>query len=451
MFNQLSGRLTPIFDRLRGRGSLSEADVTAALREIRIALLEADVALSVVKAFIEEIREKAVGQDVLKSITPGQMVVKIVHDHLVVLLDHPHTALNLAATPPVVMLLVGLQGSGKTTMTAKLAWLLAKKDHKKVLMASLDIYRPAAQQQLALLGQQIQVNTLPIVSTEKPIAIAQRALKTARLEGYDVLLLDTAGRLAIDELLMEELEALKELTKPQEILFVADAMTGQDAVNVAATFHERLTLTGTALSRIDGDARGGAALSIRAVTGQPVKFLGTGEKPEDLEQFHAERIAGRILDMGDIVSLVEKAVETVDRAEMEKMATRLQKGTFNLDDMAQQMKQLTNMGGMSTLLNLLPGMGQIKEKLGQNALGEKLIKHQTAILSSMTPQERAQPKILNASRKRRIAMGCGRPVSEINRLLKQHEQMSLMMKRMGKMGKMGQKGFLRQGIKGLFG
>lgn len=447
MFNQLSERLTGIFDRLRGRGALSEADVTAALREIRIALLEADVALSVVKTFIEDIREKAIGQDVLKSITPGQMVVKIVHDHLITLLDHPDTALNLAAAPPVVILLVGLQGSGKTTMTAKLASLLSQKENKKVLMASLDVYRPAAQHQLTLLGQQIQVNSLSIIPEEKPTAITQRALQTARLEGYDVLLLDTAGRLSIDEVLMDELDVIKTLAKPQEILFVADAMTGQDAVKVAAVFHERLNLTGIALSRIDGDARGGAALSIRAVTGRPIKFLGTGEKPEHVERFHAERIAGRILDMGDIVSLVEKAAETVDRADMEKMAARMQKGSFTLEDMAQQMKQLTNMGGMGTLLNLLPGMGQIKEKLTENNVGEKLIKHQTAIISSMTPQERALPKILNASRKRRVALGSGRSVPEINRLLKQFEQMSGMMKRMGKMG---QKGLLRQGVKGLF-
>jgi len=447
MFNQLSDRLAGIFDRLRGRGALSEADVTAALREIRIALLEADVALSVVKTFIEEVREKAIGQDVLKSVTPGQMVVKIVHDHLIALLDHPDSALNLAATPPVVILFVGLQGSGKTTMTAKLAYLLSQKENKKVLMASLDVYRPAAQKQLEVLGQSIRVNSLPIIPEEKPAAITKRALQTARLEGYDILLLDTAGRLSIDAPLMEELDTIKALSKPQEILFVADAMTGQDAVNVAATFHERLNLTGIALSRIDGDARGGAALSIRAVTGRPLKFLGTGEKPEHVERFHAERIAGRILGMGDIVSLVEKAAESIDRDEMEKMTARLQKGTFTLDDMASQMKQLTKMGGMGTLLNFLPGMGQIKEKLTENDMAEKLIKHQTAIISSMTRQERIKPQILNASRKRRIAVGCGRPVQEINRLLKQYEQMSTMMKRMGKMG---QKGLLRQGIKGLF-
>ncbi|MGL5719299.1 MAG: signal recognition particle protein [Alphaproteobacteria bacterium] len=446
MFQQLTDRLTPLLQKLKGKGALCEEDVGAALREIRIALLEADVALSVVKAFVESVREKAVGQDVLKSITPGQMVVKIVHDHLVSLLDAPNAAINLAAVPPAVILMVGLQGSGKTTSTAKLASWLAARENKKVLVASLDVYRPAAQQQLEILAQQINIASVPIVPAEKPLEIAKRALKMARLEGFDVVLLDTAGRLHLDDALMEELRVLQRETNPQETLFVADAMTGQDAVHSAKAFQEVLPLTGVVLSRMDGDMRGGAALSVRHVTGCPIKFMGVGEKPDQLERFHAERVAGRILGMGDIVSLVEKAAETIEQSEMEKMAQQLEKGSFNLNDLAQQIKQIQKLGGLGGLLNFMPGMGGLKDKLQQAKLDDRIIQHQLAILSSMTPKERLKPEILNGSRRRRIAQGSGRSIQEVNKLLKQHEQMSLMMKRMKKMGK---KGMTRQGFRGL--
>ena len=447
MFESLSNRLNDVFDRLRRHGALSEDDVGAALREIRIALLEADVALPVVKDFVNAVREKAVGQEVLRSVTPGQMVVKIVHDHLVETLGGVAAAgLNLNAVPPVVVMMVGLQGSGKTTSAAKLARILKQRERKKVLLASLDVQRPAAQEQLAVLARQVEVTSLPIIAGEKPVAIAHRALDTGKREAYDVVILDTAGRLHIDEALMQEVAAVRDATQPAESLLVADAMTGQDAVNVAKAFTERVGITGILLTRVDGDARGGAALSMRAITGQPIKFMGTGEKLDAIEPFHAERVAGRILGMGDVVSLVEKAAETVDREEAEKLARKLQKGGFDLDDLAQQLKQLRKMGGMGGVMGMLPGINKIKKQLEDAKIDETIIKRQEAILSSMTKAERRNPKLLNASRRRRIASGSGTSVPEINRLLKQYQDMATMMK---KMNKLGQKGLMRHGISAL--
>jgi signal recognition particle subunit SRP54 len=446
MFDSLTERLGDVFDRLRKRGALSEADVGAALREVRVALLEADVALPVVKDFINGVRDKAIGQDVIRSVTPGQMVIKIVHDHLVEMLGSDAVEISLRATPPVPILMVGLQGSGKTTTTGKIALRLKTRDKKKVLMASLDVNRPAAQEQLAILGKQIQVDTLPIVAGQNPVEIAKRAIETARLQGYDVVMLDTAGRLHIDEALMLEVAAVRDIAQPHETLLVADAMTGQDAINVAKSFNERVGITGVVLTRIDGDARGGAALSIRAVTGKPIKLLGVGEKLDALETFHPDRVAGRILGMGDVVSLVEKAAETVDKDEAEKLAAKLAKGNFDLDDLASQLKQLRKMGGMTSMLGMLPGLGKIKKQINEANLDDKVIKRQEAIISSMTKEERKNPKLMNASRRRRIAVGSGTSVQDVNRLLKQHQDMAQMMKQVSKMGK---KGFLRQGLAGL--
>jgi signal recognition particle subunit SRP54 len=447
MFETLSNRLTDVFDRLRRHGALTENDVAAALREIRIALIEADVALPVVKDFVNAVRERAVGQEVLRSVTPGQMVVKIVHDHLVETLGGglgpAETGLNLNAVPPVVVLMLGLQGSGKTTTSAKLARLLKTRERKKVLLASLDVQRPAAQEQLAVLGRQIDVASLPIVVGERPVAIAKRAVEVGRREGYDAVILDTAGRLHIDEPLMQEVAAVRDATQPAESLLVVDAMTGQDAVNVAKAFSDRVGVTGVVMTRVDGDARGGAALSMRAVTGRPIKFMGVGEKLDALEAFHAERVAGRILGMGDVVSLVEKAAETIDQEEAEKLAKKLQKGGFDLDDLAGQLKQLRKMGGMGSLMGMLPGIGKIKKQLDEAKLDDRLIKRQEAIISSMTKAERRNPKLLNASRRQRIAAGSGTSVPEINRLMKQYLEMSEMMKRMNKLGK---KGLMRHGI-----
>ena len=450
LFESLSGRLADIFDRLKRKGALSEDDVNAALREIRIALIEADVALPVVKDFVNAVREKAVGQEVLRSVTPGQMVVKLVHDHLVATLGggpgDNDGAINLNAVPPAAILMVGLQGSGKTTTAAKIARLLQTRAKKKVLLASLDVARPAAQEQLATLAKQIGGASLPIVAGEKPLAIAKRALDTGRREGYDAVILDTAGRLHIDEPLMQEVAAVHEITQPTETLLVVDSLTGQDAVNLGKSFAERVPLTGIVLTRIDGDARGGAALSMRAVTGKPIKFLGTGEKLDALEPFHAERIASRILGMGDIVSLVEKAAETADHDEAEKLARKIEKGGFDLDDLASQLKQLRKMGGMGGILGHLPGIAKVKKQLGQANIDEAMLKRQEAILSSMTKAERKNPKLLNASRRQRIAAGSGTTVPEINRLIKQYQDMALMMKRMGKLG---QKGLARHGISAL--
>ena len=445
LFESLSGRLADIFDRLKRKGALSEDDVNAALREIRVALIEADVALPVVKDFVNAVREKAVGQDVLRSVTPGQMVVKLVHDHLVAMLGGD-SALNFNAVPPAAVLMVGLQGSGKTTTAAKIARLLQAREKKKVLLASLDVARPAAQEQLATLAKQIGGASLPIVAGEKPVAIAKRAMDTGRREGYDIVILDTAGRLHVDEPLMQEVAAVYETAHPTETLLVVDSLTGQDAVNLGKAFAERIALTGIVLTRIDGDARGGAALSMRAVTGKPIKLLGTGEKLDALEPFHAERIAGRILGMGDIVSLVEKAAETADRDEAEKLARKIEKGGFDLDDLASQLKQLRKMGGMSGILGHLPGIAKVKKQLNQANVDESMLKRQEAILSSMTKAERKNPKLLNGSRRQRIAAGSGTTVPEINRLIKQYQDMALMMKRMGKLG---QKGLARHGISAL--
>jgi signal recognition particle subunit SRP54 len=447
MFDNLQERLGEVFERLKRRGALSESDVTAALREVRVALLEADVALPVVKDFIEAVREKAVGQDVLRSVTPGQMVVKIVHDHLVETLGKEAVPLVLDVPPPAVILLVGLQGSGKTTTTAKIARRLQEREKKKTLMASLDVQRPAAQEQLAVLGTQVEVRTLDIVPGEPPVAIARRAVQTAALEGYDAVLLDTAGRLAIDDELMAEVAAVRDATKPHETLLVADAMTGQDAVAVARGFHEKVGLTGIVLTRIDGDARGGAALSMRAVTGCPIKLLGAGEKLDALEVFHPERIAGRILGMGDVVSLVEKAAETIEMEEAEKLVKKMEKGRFDLDDLANQLRQLQKMGGLGGLMTMLPGVPKIQQQMKNAKVDDGMIRRQLAIISSMTPLERRRPEIIKASRKQRIAKGAGASIQEVNRLLKQHLEAGRMMKKVKKLGK---KGLMRHGLPGSF-
>ena len=442
MFDNLTERLGGIFDKLKKRGALKEADVDEALREVRIALLEADVALSVVKDFIEAVREKAVGQDVIRSVTPGQMVVKVVHDELIETLGTEGNDLNLIGTPHVSILMVGLQGSGKTTTSAKLGLRLTKRDKKKVLMASLDVYRPAAQQQLATLGEQTEVQVLQSVFGEQPIAIAKRAMETGRKEGMDIVILDTAGRLHIDQELMAEVAQIRDIAKPVETLLVTDAMTGQDAVNVAREFNEKVGITGIALTRVDGDARGGAALSMRQITGAPIKLMGTGEKMEALELFQADRIAGSILGMGDIVGLVEKAGEVVDQEEAEAMAKKMLKGQFTLDDMAQQLGQIKKMGNLEGLLGMMPGAQKVKQQMAGANIDDKLIGRQEAIIRSMTKKERVNPKVLNGSRRRRIADGSGTSVQDVNRVLKQFKQMSQMMKKAGKMGK---KGMMRGG------
>jgi signal recognition particle subunit SRP54 len=434
LFEGLGGKLSAIFDRLTKRGALNESDVNEAMREVRVALLEADVALPVVKDFIEKVRVRAVGHEVLKSITPGQQVVKIVHDTLVETLGAEAEPINLRAEPPAVIMMVGLQGSGKTTSSAKLGIWLAKREGKKTLLASLDVRRPAAQEQLRVLGVQGGVATLPIVPGEPPVAIASRALNTGRLEGYDAVILDTAGRQHIDDALMAEIKQIKAATKPVEILLVADAMTGQDAVTMAKAFHEAVDITGVVLTRVDGDARGGAALSMRAVTGRPIKLMGVGEKLDALEQFHGDRIARRILGMGDVVSLVEKAAETIERDEAEKLAAKLQKGRFDLEDLLGQLRQLKKMGGMSGLLGLLPGVAKMKKQLAGAQIDESVLSRQEAIILSMTKKERVNPDVIQASRKRRIAAGSGTEVSEINRLLKQFMEMQRVMKQAKKMG-----------------
>ena len=453
MFEGLSKRLGDVFDKLRGRGALSEADVDAALREVRTALLEADVALPVVRDFIDSVRPKAIGADVIRSVTPGQMVVKIVNDHLVEMLGGTVSDLDLNAIPPVVILMVGLQGSGKTTSSAKIGYRLSQGPQgmaaefggsfsvkRKVMMASLDTRRPAAQQQLKILGEQTGVATLPIVPLEMPLAITRRALEQARREGFDVLILDTAGRLSIDEELMKEVADISALAKPKETLLVADAMTGQDAVNVAKAFNERLAVTGIVLTRVDGDARGGAALSMRAVTGRPVKLIGVGEKFDALEPFHPDRIASRILGMGDIVSLVERAAETIDKEDAEKLAAKVRKGQFDMDDLLNQLRQLRKMGGLQGLMGMLPGAMQAKAAMSKAKIDEGQLKRQEAVILSMTPKERRNPDVIHASRKKRIAKGSGVQVQDVNKLLKQHADMLKMMKRVNKLG---EKGFMR--------
>jgi signal recognition particle subunit SRP54 len=434
LFDTLTERLGKVFDGLTRRGALSEADVTAALREVRVVLLEADVALPVVRDLIAAVQERAVGQEVLKSVTPGQTVIKIVHDHLVETLGSDAVEIDLNAPVPVPILVVGLQGSGKTTTTAKLASHLVEKRGKKVIMASLDVRRPAAQEQLRVLGDQALIPTLDIKLGEAPVDIARWAMDQGRRGGYDVVLLDTAGRLAVDDEMMDEAVAIRDAVKPHETLLVADAMTGQDAVNTGQAFHEKVGLTGIVLTRIDGDARGGAALSMRAVTGCPIKLLGTGEKLDALEPFHPDRVVGRILGMGDVVGLVERAQEVVEEEQARKVAAKIQKGEFDLEDMVDQLRQLKKMGGLGGVMSMLPGVGKIQKQMAQHSIDDKLIGRQEAIILSMTPQERHRPALIKASRKRRIAAGSGTTVQEINKLLKQFQQMQSMMKKMKKMG-----------------
>jgi len=431
MFDNLTERLNGILDRLTRRGALSEADVDAALREVRRALLEADVALNVARSFAEEVKRRAVGIEVIKSVTPGQMVVKIVHDQLIETLGSSAQPIDLNAPAPVVIMMVGLQGSGKTTTTAKIAKRLTEVAKRKVLMASLDTRRPAAMEQLAVLGRQVNVDTLPVVAGQMPVQIAARALQAARLGGYDVVMLDTAGRLTLDEELMQEAAELRRAANPHEVLLVADALTGQDAVNLAKSFNERLDLTGIVLTRIDGDGRGGAALSMRAVTGKPIKLLGTGEKLDAIEDFYPARIADRILGMGDIVSLVEKAATTIDAEKAARVAAKMRKGAFDLADLREQLGQMQSMGGMTGLMAMLPGIAKMKNQLAERNLDEKVLKRQMAIIDSMTPQERKNPDVLKASRKRRIAAGSGTKPEDINRLLKMHRTMADVMKAMG--------------------
>jgi len=446
MFDSLSGRLSEVFDRLTRRGAITESDVAEVMREVRVALLEADVALPVVKDFVEQVRDKAVGGEALRSVTPGQMIIKIVHDHLVEMLGSEASELTLNAVPPVPIMMVGLQGSGKTTTTAKIARRLQVRDKKKVLMASLDVRRPAAQEQLKILGEQAEVATLPIVEGQMPVEIARRAMQAGRLQGADVVLLDTAGRLHVDEALMAEMADIHGATTPTEVLLVADALTGQDAVNVARQFNDRIALTGIVLTRIDGDGRGGAALSMRSVTGCPIKLLGTGEGLDALEAFHPDRIASRILGMGDVVSLVERAQETIEEEEAERLAKKLEKGRFDLEDLRDQLRQMRKMGGLEGMMGLLPGVKNVKKQMADANVDERVLIRQEAIICSMTPDERRRPKLINASRKRRIALGSGSTVPEVNRVLKQWKQMAVMMKKVKKMGK---KGMMRAGLPGI--
>ena len=431
MFDSLSERLGGILDRLTRRGALSEEDIDAALREVRRALLEADVALDVARAFVEQVKKRAVGVEVIKSVTPGQMVVKIVHDELVATLGSDSQAIDLNAPAPVAIMMVGLQGSGKTTTTAKIAKRLTERDNRKVLMASLDTRRPAAMEQLAVLGRQIDVETLPIVEGQGPVQIAHRAMQAARLGGYDVVLLDTAGRITLDEAMMNEAAEVKRAAAPHEVLLVADSLTGQDAVNLARSFDQRVGLTGIVLTRVDGDGRGGAALSMRAVTGKPIKLIGVGERMDALDDFDPARVAGRILGMGDIVSLVEKAATSIDREQAMRAAERMRKGQFDLSDLREQLTGMQKMGGMSGLMSMLPGIGKIKNQLAERNLDDSAIKHQMAIIDSMTPGERKHPDVLKASRKKRIASGSGTRVEDVNRLLKMHRTMADVMKMMG--------------------
>lgn len=439
MFDSLSERLGSVFEKLRGKGALEEKDVNEALREVRVALLEADVALPVAKDFISKVRERAVGAEVLRSVTPGQQVIKIVHEALVDMLGGEADAtLSFATTPPAAIMMVGLQGSGKTTSTAKIAMRLQKRDKKRVLMASLDTRRPAAQEQLKILGEQTEVKTLPIITGQSPRDIANRAMEAGRLGGFDVVMLDTAGRLSIDEQLMTEIADIAGAVNPIESLLVVDALTGQDAVQTAEKFKARVPVTGIVMTRIDGDARGGAALSMRAVTGAPIKFVGIGEKIDALDTFEPERMAGRILGMGDIVSLVEKASEEMDVEKAKKAAKKMAKGEFDMNDLADQFRQMRKMGGMGAILGMMPGMGKMKKAMDKaGGLDDKEIVHQEAIISSMTKKERKSPKVLNASRKKRIAKGSGTSVQEINKLIKAHRQMADMMKKMGKGGMKG--------------
>ena len=446
MFENLSERLSSVFDRLTKQGALSEDDVKTALREVRVALLEADVSLPVARDFVKAVQEKAAGQAVTKSVTPGQQVIKIVHDALINVLagDEDVGPLKID-TPPAPILMVGLQGSGKTTTSAKLAKRFKDRDGKRVLMASLDTNRPAAMEQLAILGVQIGVDTLPIVKGEDPIAIAKRAKTQAALGGYDIYILDTAGRLHIDAELIAQAAAVRDIANPRETLLVVDGLTGQDAVNVATEFDDKIGVTGVVLTRMDGDGRGGAALSMRAVTGKPIRFVGLGEKLDALETFEPERIAGRILGMGDIVSLVEKAQETIEAEQAERMMRRMSKGQFNMNDLKMQLEQMIKMGGMQGMMSMMPGMGKMAKQVEKSGFDDKTLTHQIALIQSMTKRERANPKLLQASRKKRIARGAGLEVSDLNKLLKMQRQMGDMMKKMGKGG------MLKQALKGMFG
>ncbi|GLR94611.1 MULTISPECIES: signal recognition particle protein [Bradyrhizobium] len=436
MFDNLSERLGGILDRLTGRGALTEKDVDAAMREVRRALLEADVALEVVRSFTERVREQAIGATVVKSVTPGQMVVKIVHDELINTLGAEGQTIDVNSVPPVPIMMVGLQGSGKTTTTAKLARRLVQRDKRKVLMASLDVYRPAAMEQLAVLGRDLDIPTLPIVAGQQPQQIAKRALEAGKFGGYDVVLLDTAGRTTLDEEMMAEAAAIKAAANPHEVLLVADSLTGQDAVNLARSFDQRVGLTGIVLTRVDGDGRGGAALSMRAVTGKPIKLLGTGEKTDALEDFHPDRIAGRILGMGDVVSLVERAAANIDAEKAARTAERMRKGQFDLNDMREQLLQMANMGGISGLMGMMPGISKMKNQIAAAGIDDKILKRQVAIIDSMTRDERRHPDLLKASRKKRIAAGSGQSVEHVNKLLKMHRNMADVMKAMGS-GKRG--------------
>ena len=435
MFESLTDKLSGVFARITSRGVLNDKDIDEAMREIRVALLEADVALPVIKDFVARVKEEARGEKLVRSIQPGQLVVKIVHDELVKLLGAEDGDLNLNVVPPAVILMAGLQGSGKTTSSAKLAKMLGK--NRKVLLASLDVYRPAAQEQLEQLARQIGGHSLPIVNGEKPLAITGRALDVAKKGGFDVLILDSAGRLHIDDALMEELQAVKKLASPAETLLVADAMMGQDACNVAREFNEKLGVTGIVLTRIDGSSRAGAALSMRMIAGVPVKYLGTGEKTDEMEEFHADRIAGRILGQGDVVSLVERAIEKVDREEADKMAARMMKGKFDLEDLLSQLRQIQKLGSLGGIMGMIPGLSKFKNQIADAGIGDALIKKQEAIILSMTKAERKNPDIIKASRKKRIAAGSGVEVHDVNKLLKQYEQMASMMKKMGRGGGFG--------------
>ena len=434
MFDSLTDKLSQAFSKITSRGVLSEKDIDDAMREIRVALLEADVSLPVVKDFIAKVKEQALGEKVVKSVQPGQMVIKIVHDELVKLLGANDTELNFNAPAPVCMMLVGLQGSGKTTTAAKIAKKLKK--NKRILLASLDVYRPAAQEQLAQLGKQIEVDVLPIIKGQNPLEITKRALQEAKKGVYDLLILDTAGRLQIDENLMNEAVEVKKIANPTEVLLVADALIGQEACNVAKEFKDKTGVTGLVLTRIDGTSRAGAALSMKMVSGVAIKFLGTGEKLDDIEEFHADRVAGRILGQGDVVSLVEKAMENVDRAEAEKMAGKMLKGAFDLNDMLEQMRQMQKIGSMGSIIGMIPGLSKFKSQIEESGIADSLMKKQEAIILSMTKEERSHPAIIKASRKRRIALGSGVDVHDVNVLLKSYEQMSTMMKKMGKFGAM---------------
>ena len=448
MFQTLTQNLTKIFDKIKGRGALTEEQIDSAMRDIRIALLEADVALPVVREFIANVKERAKGQEVIKSVSPAQMVIKIINDEMVNLLSptENEAKLNLNSTPPVNILIVGLQGSGKTTASAKLA-LKLKKQNKHVLLVSLDTYRPAAQDQLAILAKDIGVDSLEIIKEQQPLEITNRALKESKLSGYDVVIYDSAGRLHIDDTMITEVASIKRIIEPTETLLVIDSMIGQDSIAVASAFEEKLSISGVILSRIDGDSRGGAALSVRHVTGKPIKFLSTGEKPSDFEEFDAKRIASRILDMGDILSFVEKAASVIDQNKAEKAAARFKKGKFYLEDYIAQIKMIKKLGGMSSMLSMIPGISKLTNKIGDVNAGDKTLVSQEAIVLSMTRKERMKPSLLNASRRKRIASGSGTTVPQVNVLLKQFMQISTMMK---KASKMDQKSLMRSGIGKLF-